>query len=442
METEKLNNAYINNDKNIKVSSDTIFKPILSYLFYLFLRVFKMKSTYIIMGLTLVIAILLPFFVHFIAKFSTSANASHAVFLEAVNFTATIFAPWIPLTLIVMIGVFASVKGIQLFYDFQNEGTELLIVSKPIKRSQILIGKFTFLLLLGLVFSTLITLLSMPGIYQYTQIFKKHGVTPGGIFISSIASYIAMCLLSISISIASKSGGKIAKVLPNLILGLSVILVNIIPSVAPILTPSKQIKEFKDGFVKKVENDPDIKAISDIQIEYNTSSSFFYISNFNLETSDSEYVNFKYYYWGLQDPENPSDPQYNIQKQYHESLSIELSKYLEQKKGYPTTKGLNAFSYLNPVSAFMSMSGVNLSSSLSSMIPNSPPPYNLNMSNFKSKNNVSITDGLDYYLLPSVVKPEKITKIDNQLYVSLTWFGILGLLSGFVMFKYQRKDFK
>lgn len=243
MEIKPQNHSiFTNTNTNIKLNTDPIFKPLKSYFLYLILRVIKSFSTIIVLVLTLTASIILSVL---------------PIFFDAdVRPLVMRIVPTILLvTLVVFSATFGITKSLQLFTGFQSEGTELIIISKPISRNQMLLVKFLFLIVLGLVYCGIVAAFSCIGFAVVGfDAYSAAGVSIQGIFISIIVAYLVMGVLAIGISLITGSSEKLAKALPSLILSVSAIASLMAPQLISLTTQnpaSEQINQFGNNLVEK-----------------------------------------------------------------------------------------------------------------------------------------------------------------------------------------------
>ena len=100
-----------------------------SYISYLFKRLFSSVTVYVIFTISIA-AVLTTFILAFKNSNSTIGNLQSVWFIFLFIFSA----------------VFAAIVSLNIFKGAEDDGTELLIVSKPITRSQIIFSKFIVLL--------------------------------------------------------------------------------------------------------------------------------------------------------------------------------------------------------------------------------------------------------------------------------------------------------
>lgn len=133
----------------------TLMSPIFSYFYFLFNYLMKKKSTWIIP---------LLFYSVLISLFVINRIMLNTWGFELTSPTTTlILFPFILSTSIIFFGVYGIIKGINLFKDPANEGIEILIVSKPIERWQIILTRFLMFFILGIILTILTILVSVIG---------------------------------------------------------------------------------------------------------------------------------------------------------------------------------------------------------------------------------------------------------------------------------------
>lgn len=184
------------------------FKPILSYFYFLFIFLINKKGTWIMP----IIIFLLPLLFSIIAI--TSSEGS----------TNTIYITSLSIICVLTISFITS-KTINLFKDSETEGVEILIVSKPIERWQIIFGKFSILILVSLLISLLNFISNIIGV-SIVNAFKKPNTSEMIIFnqvdlnvnyaLLVFGASIALCLLfgSITSLITIKCSKKLSSSIP------------------------------------------------------------------------------------------------------------------------------------------------------------------------------------------------------------------------------------
>lgn len=439
MELKSNNHSiFTNTNESIKLNTDPIFKPLKSYFLYLILRVFKSLSTIMVLALTLVVSIILS-----IMPIFFDADIRPLVM--------RIIPTILMVTLVVFSATFGITKSLQLFTGFQSEGTELIIISKPISRNQMLLVKFLFLIMLGFIYCGIVAAFSCIGFAVVGfDAYQAAGVTIEGIFLSIIIAYLVMGLVAISISLITGSSDKLAKALPSLVLSISAIASLMAPQLISLTTQNpatEQINQFETNLSEKSKT---------ANLEYNTfpvqslimiknqrsflpfaydkenSSIFFtgdllvsYTDNLGPQTSQITSSSFRI-------GNNPSVGDIAMYK-----FATEIAVQEFQSNGIKITgQGWNAFNYLNPITAFISISGSSISfTSRSDIIP-----YNYNFDGFKAGGQLLST--IDRAIYPESISIETISQLDPAWALAILWTGVWVILGVLTVIAYKRKDFK
>ncbi|MBY7703743.1 hypothetical protein JIY74_26105 [Vibrio harveyi] len=107
----------------------------LRYCFFAFNTILKKKSSILLP----IIVIAISFFVGIVFKFAVPSN-----YQELAVFFYTFIA-------IIMTAIYSSIKALNLFKDLEQEGIEIITLSKPISRKQLILGKLICLSYFGLI---------------------------------------------------------------------------------------------------------------------------------------------------------------------------------------------------------------------------------------------------------------------------------------------------
>lgn len=220
-------NKKINSNK--RIFSNDIFQPIIAYSLFTLKYILKKKSTILMPIFSFILILVITIVPNFIENFPPEL------------FT-TVFLTMISSFSIVLVSVFSSIKALNLFKDICNEGMEILIISKPIERWQIIFVRFMFFiflgvfisfvdytaLLIGLKFINFEYLLNL-NIFQFISIY----------FFSMLLIYLFFGSLSILLSL--KFSTKLVNSLTMGIIGFGTIFAQIVPQVIPIIE-----KDFED----------------------------------------------------------------------------------------------------------------------------------------------------------------------------------------------------
>lgn len=439
MEIKPQNHSiFTNTNTNIKLNTDPVFKPLKSYFLYLILRVIKSFSTIIVLVLTLTASIILSVL---------------PIFFDADvrPFVMRIVPTILLVTLVVFSATFGITKSLQLFTGFQSEGTELIIISKPISRNQMLLVKFLFLIILGLVYCGIVAAFSCIGFAVVGfDAYSAAGVSIQGIFISIIVAYLVMGALAIGISLITGSSEKLAKALPSLILSVSAIASLMAPQLISLTTQnpaSEQINQFAnnlveksktasltyDGFpVKSLEMIKNQRSFLPFAYDKENSSLFFtadlLVSYDKAGQATTEKISASSFEAGKM-------PTVDNIKMYMYATQIALEEFVSN--GIKITgQGWTAFNYLNPISAFISISGSTISfTSRSDIIP-----YNYNFDGFKLGG--PLLSKIDFAIYPTSIKIEKVSQLDPEWAITILWVSIWIVVGALCVVAYKRKDFK
>lgn len=234
-------------------SKEDAIEPVLAYFIFTAKYIMKKKSTIISPILSFIVVLIISLIPLFVLKTNNPEGQKEA-FLQ-------IFLPIISLFLISLSSIFSTTKALNLFKDISNEGMEILIVSKPIKRSQIIFVRFSFFLLLGIIFSLtnyfalLIGLfISRENLPQSFEIFNFITIS----FFSLLMSYILFG--SISIMLSLKFSTKLVSGFSTVILSIGVVLTQVVPVVVPIIE--------KDFFDKIQEHNSTVGYDNVLELKY------------------------------------------------------------------------------------------------------------------------------------------------------------------------------
>lgn len=402
------------------------YKPYFSYLHYLFLRIFKSSSTIWISVISWIFVFLLSMSPVFLNK-------------EDIQQFIPLFSLLIIIFNTVFSGIFAIIKSLNVFQDCLTDGTELLVISKPISRNQILFGKFSFIFAIGIIYSLLNTIFiaigfSIVGLSNYSNanasIFGNLG--------ASLLSFFIFAVISISISL--KFSGKTARLLPFGVLLTSSIITIIFSQVSsffsfPTQDMTKKIQEYLNNQLvsNKIQyqsNDVTKITLNTPPLSYyqNESKSYFYIDRFDFETNVTSGS------WYLYSSNLISDT--DIKNIYNYVVN-NIYKYLKEIKSI-SASGIIAINYINPVSAFASIA--NLSNESNKVFNTRSTPYNFFYSNFKIQSNVEIVENLDKYNSPSAIEIQA-QQMDAPWQIAILWFSLFSVLLVWIIYAYSRKDF-
>ncbi len=410
-------------------------------------------------------------------------------------------------SIIVCLG--AGVQGIlitlKIFIDSQKDGTEILIVSKPITRAQIIIARFTYLFMFGLSLSLINMLMVIIGMAIVgMEYYSASSIVIGGSFGASFLSFSVMGIIGALIGLFSN--GKVARVLPIVILSFSSTGAMVAGQMMPMLcqSPTATLQEnivsnLKAQYIGKEikyckstwnNNGPDYELIpAHIQsmetysynpfIKYDQISKQIYLDgtfNFVLDVTDN-------YSWYNGDnhvrmdikvsslistknistnetidkvvPEKPNENPPNkhdlsdFNSKYAEYTGSKVSEYISSIIPLMSANANPAYivNYLNPISAFATVMGTTSFSSNPFASDGLAPNFSIHKIS-KSYWQIEIPDNT----FTSTSQPEYIKKFasyniitsqfDPSWAVALTWVGIFLAASVGTIAGYLRKDFK
>lgn len=202
----------IKNTKKIKerFQMSNGFKPIWSYCYFLFKFLIKKKTTFILPILSFFMVLIISLVPYIIYSSLSNDEKNNPLFSFAYASDKILISSSIIATLFSI--TFLISKSINIFKDCENEGVELIIVSKPIERWQILITKFSFVFILSVLISLFNLLAFLPGsiltnnIYNHIGVYKNTKIIllslVGSCFIGSLI-FSSICIM-ISLSWSRK----------------------------------------------------------------------------------------------------------------------------------------------------------------------------------------------------------------------------------------------
>ncbi|MGL5590967.1 MAG: hypothetical protein ACRDCH_02760 [Metamycoplasmataceae bacterium] len=210
---------------------DDNIKPLLAYFAFTAKYIIKKKSTIIAPLISFVMIMLVALFPKFILTPNDPAIQSDLLSQSLISM--------VTIGVIASSSVFSTIKALNLFKDISSEGMEILIVSKPIKRSQIISVRFLFFLLLGIgyslvnYFAILIGLIISQDVRPDTlNIFNFVSIS----YLVMIMTYILFGAISIMLSL--KFSTKLVSGASSVILAVGIVLTQITPVIVPLVEKS------------------------------------------------------------------------------------------------------------------------------------------------------------------------------------------------------------
>ncbi len=210
-------------------------KPILAYFSFTTKYMIKKKSTIFIPILSFIFVLIFSMMPIFFLSSSDS--------LQTITMFTSIFIFTTLLISISTTSLFATIKALNLFKDISREGMEILIVSKPIKRSQIIFVRFVYFLFLGIALSLVNYFALLLGLLISMSVFPPNFPLFNHItiyFFSMMMAYVFFG--SISILFSLRFSTKLVSSLSMGILGVGNILSSTIPQMIPIVEKGFEYK--------------------------------------------------------------------------------------------------------------------------------------------------------------------------------------------------------
>lgn len=348
-------------------------------------------------------------------------------------------------------GIQGVLRGLNIFKDSQKQGVEIILVSKPISRNQVLLSRFIFLICFSLLIAitnVILTIIAMAivGFNAYSNVL----LIIFGAFGSSIISFLVMALIATTIAIFNF--GRMSSILPIVILSFSAIISIVFSSMATLIAPT-QLKNLSNQIVEKIN-----KKIANNEVSYEYTDydgqkykikSFVYHSYENLfelikyEGNDyivlSKYASLSVKCEGLDWYQS-----INISDETGDNAQLS-AQILNEVKTFVASanlsaSGLVAINYINPISAFTSIAGGTSGSSNLTMGMNDIS-YNFSLSNMKPSSPITINSN-GYSETYNNVWTFTTSQADPSWGVSLIWLSIIVALSTVNIISYNRKDFR
>ena len=355
---------------SLKAANQYRFKPIINYTRFTITYVMKKMSTWLAPAIFSAIFILIAVI---IGNFTGESQATNLRMFMSISAMVSI----------VFFGIIGIIKALNIFQDPAAEGIEIMIVSKPIERWQIVLVKFLIFHALGIIYMFIMMMV-------YSICAAILGLNPSQISFNQIAvgnpltnwfSYMLLGMIAILLSL---------KVNSKAILGLGVV------SLMALSAADTFVNSFSDLFVTT-------KA-SAIKTEINgQNSSPFAPAPFNsVRTKDGKLVPFIASSPApmLNNIKAPSGRQVDLALMYNQDRAFELENIW---KSAPDTSVINrVLTFLNPVSAF------NKLSALGQYYPQSDSA--------RSQNDLN---EIDFTFTPEIVSANDILEWDNHALIGL-----------------------
>lgn len=181
----------------------------LSYINFLILNCFKKLNTWV----TLIVYWLVYFLILIILPLAFDVFNKNPLYLWTNSIAS------IQVLFLFIIGTFSVTEAIIVFKDHREDGTDILVIAKPLKRWQIIFSKFTTYIIVSLVaifgciFIALFTACFPHATFSNAYVgiqMKYYGPLIGSIFFGNMISMILFGVISVIISLFFNKVGTIA----------------------------------------------------------------------------------------------------------------------------------------------------------------------------------------------------------------------------------------
>lgn len=408
-------------------------KPILSYFGFLSRLILKRKLIIIVFFTFLIFSFLLALSLIFINYTGSDPFYDYKSFFN-------VFMPMSISSTLVGNSLVGILSFLIAFKDGESDGTELLIISKPITRVQIVLTRMIFFSVLS-IFIGLISLAFSGIAYEIINSNKFHFLYNKnmyllGMFGSSILSFFIFGFIATGFSLFLS--GKNTRILTVIILFVSSFLFFFSQNLNDIIR-SPSISSFANNMQNNLNEKYKGKKVIDLEDNFFDDSAL--IKNIEIE---ERYLSVKTINWNnkmyafidLADSSSAIKVWYINTNYNRDSYTTVQAKKISDELWYGILHSMNnviwasgftAINYLNPVSALSELA-FSADFSLFNNIP-----YNLSSKDWnlkKSYNSGEIT----YFC--------ELTKANPSWATSLLWITILMSLGTIIFISYLRKDFK
>lgn len=322
-----MTNNYIQS-KNMKISKSNI-RPYFAYFWYLTKSIFRMYSTWVL----LILSLLAGFGINLIPLFYKDSDSS-----EMFKSIVALCLIGSGTAIILLAGLIGILKTINIFLTSEKDGSEILIISKPITRCQLIFTRFFFLFIFATLYSIVNLILFMINIALLDLVdsaFNSHAIR-WGIFFGPFLAFIFMGLFSLVLGL--KFSPKTARIVPMLFLFGGIITAKIvIPSLAlalynPDVKIAKNLEEIKtDKYYtfKKLDGESvSADGFKSKQLDDNNKADF-RAGNFELSAEQKIISTFNFPVW-LKDSKDPNSKIY-WNDLFFRKTTINSNKYPKRK---------------------------------------------------------------------------------------------------------------
>lgn len=203
------------------------------------------------------------------------------------------------------IGIQSIIKICQIFLDPERDGIEILLLSKPVKRSDIWITRTIFwFAFINAIALTNIMIMNLT--ISFSSVTKL--LTVDDFILLSIGVYfsqlvIVLLLIGITLMVGYAFGNRAARSVPSAVISCSYIVANIAPFIVSIVNPISPLQKINNDFVEYINKDAiKIDEINKIvnknlpnsniaKVEISPEQSGFYVNNNHLEFKGIKLIN-------------------------------------------------------------------------------------------------------------------------------------------------------
>lgn len=390
--------------------SRIFFKPVSTYVFVLFCII-------------LLIVSLLPFF---FKDFQQSNILNYILYIE------------ISLSCI-SIGVQTIIKTSQIFLDSQNNGDDIIIITKPINRFEVWIARSTFLLIFGFALSFINTFLINIGSFLIARILTPNNfllLTAGALGAQFITFLISFSMV---LFLGSIFGIKIGISIPATIFACSYVIANFTNVSAGyiISTPIDQINNTFNSAVTS--NLAQFQSLGTTD----TSQDMYYANITSLSSSNKSFTagpDNKLVFQNIVFKDSANRDITILINDQNANFIFQLLHDSFVDKNIPANALLLAIDYINPMSGILKIARTNVEKDLAS-----DSVYDL--SNYSNYYNIAPTFSNSTYYNFDLENQSYYTtydkeKLDEPWMLAISWSSVAILVSVFSSLIYYRRELK
>ncbi len=351
----------------------------------------------------------------------------------------------------------SAIRTSFVFIETQQDGIEILLISKPVNRRHIILARLTFLFIFAFVISLINSLLIMiSALASPVKLSSSLSISIiFGSFGAQMLTFIVIFALTLIIGLLV--GAKTGRMLPTTVFFISLVIGNIVPQIGSMFSknPITKINQTFTSYVNKKLESGEINETfnlngKEVSLKYISTNEWNYGNIF--QARNGKLALGEIILWNVKPTPTTSswnnsktiylDPS-NIEQNPENKKWVDFSfKYLSEALKNKTIHGtdwLIALNYINPVSGIQNITGIN------SEVINLTFDENLDIYSNYSNIAPSFADGTNYLTDEDndyYYTTYKSTKMDPPWALAILWTSIvLGLLTWSCLI-YQRKDFR